>query len=361
MTDSYEQKFFDSYIKQPNFNNLELILSPHCNLSCQYCYMKQHNKGFKSPIMNFETIDQAIDLFSNFKAHQHFSIELFGGEPFLQPQHIEYILEKTKTNNQINSIIIPTNGYYSQIIEQFLKTYSKLQISLSVDGIYNETINRPKHPLHLKEINYDHLFEMYKKYPAQIGFHPMIYAKTVKNTFKTFKWFVKNINNPNEVENTLYLLYVRNPENWTDANIQTLTQELNKFKQYCIENNIAMKHNKFNLFLPPTCSRGLTCSLQTTLIVDWCGDLYPCHRLMYPEFKYGNVFTYPNWDFNIIIPFYVFHRHNNLICNSCEIENKLNCNGGCLGAQYEYWKDPFIPIPDTCQLNRKFIAEVLND
>ena len=146
MMDSYERIFFDSYIKQPNFNNLELILSPHCNLSCRYCYMKRHNKFYDSPVMSFEIIDQSIKLFSHFKVNQHFSINLFGGEPFLQPQHMKYILEKTKTDDQITSIIIPTNGYYSQRIEQFLKTYPKLFISLSVDGIYNENINATTTP-----------------------------------------------------------------------------------------------------------------------------------------------------------------------------------------------------------------------
>lgn len=359
--DSYEKILFDSYVKNTTYNNLELIISPHCNLKCKYCYMKKYNQLDKSPVMSKETIDQAIQLFSKFKTNQNFVIELFGGEVFLQPQLIEYILQKVENNEQILSVMIPTNGYYPHLVEKFLNTYSKLYVSLSVDGIYNEEVNRPKHSSHPEEIDYNFLFSIYKKYPTRSGFHPMIFAETVENTYKTFQWFVENMNNPTEVENTLYLLPVRNPENWTENKINILIQELNQCRQYCINNNITMEKTKFNIFQQPNCQRGTTCTLQTSLMVDWYGDLYPCHRLMYPEFKFGNVFTYPHWEFNLILPFYIYHRNNNLVCNSCEINNKNNCMGGCLGAQYEYWGDPFIPIPDICQLNQKINAEVLND
>ena len=361
MTNSYERTIFDAYVKSPAFLNLELMISPHCNLRCKYCYMKRHNQLNNSPVMSKEIIDQSIKLFSEFKTNQQFAIELFGGEVFLQPEVVEYILQKIENNSQITAVMIPTNGYYSNLIETFLKKYPKLYISFSVDGIYNEETNRPKHPKHSETINYDALFSIYKQYPTRSGFHPMIFAETVENTYKMFKWFVENMNDPTEVENTLYLLPVRNPENWTEEKINILIQELKKCKQYCIENNITMNKVMFNLFKNMNCYRGTTCTLQTYLTINWYGDLYPCHRLMYPEFKFGNVFTYPEWDFNLILPFYIYHRNNNLVCNSCKIDNKFDCMGGCLGAQYEYWGDPFIPIPDICLLNQKLAMGVHND
>lgn len=360
MTISYEQSLYENIISNQLFNSLELMVSPHCNLKCAYCYMKKYNKLDSSPIINKTTIDKAIDVFSKLKKGQRYSIEVFGGEPLIQADVIEYILQKTKDYKQISYILIPSNGYYTSNIESLLTKYPKLQISFSVDGIYNESINRPKHSTCDKELDYDYLFKLYKQFPQRIGFHPMIYSKTVENTYKTAVWFVENMNNPTNVENSLYLLPVRNPENWNSKNIQILIDELHKFKNYCKVNHISMNHTKFNIFRMVGCPRGTTCSLQTTLAVNWDGDLYPCHRLMYPEFKYGNIHTYPKWDFNIILPFYLYHRGNSLICQSCPIQNKNNCVGGCLGAQYEYWGDPFIPIKDTCQLNQKLTMEVID-
>lgn len=358
---SYEYEMFHKIISWKYFYSIELELSPECNLNCKYCYMKRFNKGKKSPVMSKETIDQSIRLFKQLKNDQNITIELFGGEPFLHPNLIEYVCEKTYLDNQIQCISIPTNGYFvSQnytYINNLLQKYPKILLSFSIDGEINEELNRPQRPDYNMKLDYDPLFKLQYDYPKRCGFHPMIYAPTAHNTFKTFTWFLNNMRKDHQ-EQCLYLLPVRNYDDWDKTQINTLVSNLNQCIEYLKVNNIPYKKHGFNIFNNSPINRGLTCSLQTSLFVNNQGDLHPCHRLQYPQYKFGSVYDYPNWKYERILPFYIYHRNNIVNCQSCSLPDKSICLGGCLGSQYEYWKDPFIPLPKICSLIRALKLEV---
>jgi uncharacterized protein len=358
---SFEQDLFYKIIRWDYFFSIELELSPECNLNCRYCYMKRFNKGKKSPVMNKETIDQSILLFKKLKDGQRFTVELFGGEPFLHPDLIEYVCEKTNLDDQVQCISIPNNGYFiSQNYNytyDLLQKYPKLVLSFSVDGEINENFNRPQRPDYSLQLDYDSLFKLQHNYPKKCGFHPMIYAPTAHNTYKMFTWFLKNMKKDHQ-EQCLYLLPVRNWGDWNKNQIDSLITNLNQCIEYLKANNIPYQKHGFNIFTKNSINRGLTCSLQTSLFVNNQGDLHPCHRLQYPQYKFGSVYDYPNWKYERILPFYIYHRNNILKCQSCSLSNTTLCLGGCLGAQYEYWKDPFIPLPEVCSLIQALKSEV---
>lgn len=360
-----KSKVINGVFQSPLYTSVELMLSPECNLQCAYCYMKRHNKSNKSPKMSKEVIDKTIQVFKDHKQGS-FRIELFGGEPLLQLDLVEYVAQITKDDPQIESITMPTNGYvvcsdYDTIIN-LLRNYPKIFLSLSVDGPYADPIQRPPREdyAHLK-LDYDKLFSLFYE-TLRCGFHPMVYAETVQYLYQTFVFFVEHLSqSPTPIGDVLYLLQVRNGGTWTDERIDTLISESKKCLEYIKEHNINPGESKFNMFQGHhTITRGLTCSLQTTLDVDWNGDIYPCHRLIYPQFYIGSIFDFDNLDVSKFAFFQYYHRHNNLVCQECKFApSQLHyCTGGCLGAQYEYWKDPFIPIPDVCQMLKRFEAEV---
>jgi radical SAM protein with 4Fe4S-binding SPASM domain len=364
------EKIITSVFNDPLFLRLELILSPECNLSCAYCYMKRHNLKGCSPQMPKEIIDQAIATFRSYRKTP-FQIDLFGGEPLLQIDLVRYVLETTKDDPMVALVNIPTNGYvastYPKEVGELLTTFPKLCLSFSVDGPYTDPYQRK--PLeeysHLR-IDYDNLFHLFAEHPQQCGFHPMIYAETTDQLFNTFKFFVDNIKRcgppDTPVGDVLYLLQVRNGNTWTKERVDWLIDESFRCISYVRERHINPGETKFNFLRGiGKVKRGLTCGLQTQLTVSWDGSLYPCHRLIYPEFRYGHISSLLEVNLEKLLLFYYYHRNNNLICRRCNFDSdKETCMGGCLGAQYEYWGDPFIPIPDVCYMLKRFHKEVEN-
>ena len=123
-----------------------------CNLCCSYCYQtnKTHNK------MTFETAKKLIDyifenknnpdFFYNEKNTLGFIIDFIGGEPFLEIDLIEQIIEywEQKFLENPNSTWLychrysfSSNGtlYHTEKVQKFIKKYRPLlSISITVDG-----------------------------------------------------------------------------------------------------------------------------------------------------------------------------------------------------------------------------------
>lgn len=353
-----ERKIFEAFVKS-NFRSLELMISPDCDCCCSYCYMKRFNVG--SIVMSKDTIDTAISLYKNLRT-DIFELLLFGGEPTLHIDLVEYILNKYSTDDQIVNISFPTNGAIVSnnynFFHKLLATFPKLRLSFSIDGPFCDPLQRIS--LTNTSINYDKLFDLNKDFIRQTGFHPMIYAKTVDKLFDTLKWFVVNINSNDTVEDRVNFLPVRNPNDWNTDNLKILKEQMRKCREYFKQEKISLKNTNFNLFKRYHIVRGLTCSLQNNLHVDWYGNVWPCHRLMYPEFLIGNIKNYEQWNFERLLPFLVYHRNNNILCGSCTIWNPEECLGSCLGANYERWGDPFIHVNSVCQLLRVVHKEVVD-
>jgi len=363
----YERELFERLMQSGTVTNLELIISPQCNLQCTYCYMKRHNLGSQSPVMDTSTINDSIRLWATVtKNNNPFDISLFGGEPLMQLDIVEYILKLTEHNDLVKRIIIPTNAYFvNRDVENLMSRFPKLHLSLSVDGpFWDPKFRRPREEYQYLKLDYDYLISLYYKFSPRVGFHPMIYAEGVEDTFKTFKYFLTSVNDRSQAaEELIYFLPVRNPGTWSRERISTLIHQLRECYQFAKDNNYPLIKVKYNILGDFTIPRGVTCTLQQTLTVAWDGNLYPCHRLIYPQYLYGNISNYPNWNFNRFFAFQLYHRNNTVPCQHCAVGGSLKCMGGCLGAQYEYFGDPFVPIPEICQLlkamtlNYKFITK----
>ena len=98
--------------------------------------------------------------------------------------------------------------------------------------------------------------------------------------------------------------------------------------------------------------KGLSCAIQSNLAIR-CIDkaIIPCHRTSYEQFVAGYISDDNSIVAKNISPFIsiVSAKGSNLpVCNSCSIKDY--CIKGCLGAQYEYSKELFIPSDTVCNL-----------
>ena len=382
---TYEEYFYNNWKKEnENSKSLELIFSPYCNLKCRYCYLHKHyDKQFPIETFNVKkSIDNALKI-CQWLVNNHYTPELdiFSGELFAQESGFE-LLEKilnfystVPEEDRIKNIVIPTNGTFcgikneirvEQLIQKFYKIGIPVYLSLSIDGKYMDKNNRPG----IKR-NYFHIFKFAQKH--NLCFHPMIYSNNIEKWIDNFNWFQEQFEKYNIPWYNLYLLQVRNKE-WT----REQDYELYKFIKYIINyswekcNKDIKKYNDFLYGAP----KGLnilnwlgienngkySCSIQHELAIR-LNDLkvFPCHRLMYPEFEIGQYdetmkLKAKNVSLGTSLPY--LNPKDAPLCSNCDI-NEF-CKKGCLGSQYETTKSILTPIPTVC-LNYVYIFKALID
>lgn len=135
----------EQYIKTVTF-----IVTENCNLKCSYCY--ECNKTNRS--MSKEVAKKAVDmLFDKDKIGHYFDldntkgyiIEVFGGEPFLEPEVIDFIfsyfmLKAHEVNHEFfrNSHFSTTsNGtlYHTDAVQKIARKFKeKISLSITLDG-----------------------------------------------------------------------------------------------------------------------------------------------------------------------------------------------------------------------------------
>ena len=110
-------------------SSLILTLTRQCNLRCSYCPTAKD--GW--PVLSTSAIDQAIDLFLSL--YDKGQIKLFGGEPFLEPELIRYVLEKVRQEKRIDKVYVSTNGLgLNSEWMTYFKAYPKAIVTISLDG-----------------------------------------------------------------------------------------------------------------------------------------------------------------------------------------------------------------------------------
>lgn len=391
------------------FGNIELQLNSKCNLDCDYCYYKQ---GAYGKLLNPDNISTSINIKKNLLIFLEYledrkvfpnTITLFSGETLVQTIGYECIdiitawAKQHYTQASPLRIMVPSNMSFlrsdkrtEQVSELVRVARSQRNanvcLSASVDGKYMDKKNRPligtvDPDTAYSDGYYDKLFSFAKAHNC--GFHPMIHVNNIQQWKNNFIWFQEQFKKHNIPWHNIYLLEVRN-DGWTkqaiqdfiDFHIFVLNYTLDKFNgdQSAFLNGFIFNgingypnYPKMNLFNNiGTIGRGLGCSLQTTLSLR-LGDLSvnSCHRLSYEHFK-GFHFEVIKKKITDIVPdnlnFYLstmYTAHQTWpYCETCMI--KHICNGGCMGAQYETIKDPFVPIPSVCALSfGKVKAQVL--
>lgn len=118
-----------------NIKTVTLTLTQNCNLACSYCY--EHNKA--SSAMSFQTAKTIIDReIAESGEFENIEFDLFGGEPFLEIDLIQKIVDYLCTKKAEKDCIafITTNGTLVHgAIQRWLQARTScLVCGLSLDG-----------------------------------------------------------------------------------------------------------------------------------------------------------------------------------------------------------------------------------
>ena len=371
-----------------------------------------HSISNEEILKNF---DSFLDYYYNERKNWSYLVELYAGDMFFDDLFFDlidifekYVIDVKKNYPYIfeehqTSIVIPCNlsfvaekpetaERFKAVHKHFLDAYDiKIAFSWSTDGFYG-AYEREKKELDQEYFDtiFDFCFEM------NAGYHPMTSASNVHVLKENYDWWVENIGKRMEKYGTKIwdadfapsMLEVRNGNEWTDEDIDVyldfLTYAMEKRYEICQSDTEMLTRHLFGPFedLPkyklPRLSNydplalnfhnpddnpaleAIGCNLQTSLhvnLVDF--SLVPCHRTSYPLFT-GCYFIKD--DNNKIIDFephnisgyYTIktaHIYRMPVCSICEYNNV--CLKGCLGAQFEYSGEMFIPIPSICNLYKR--------
>lgn len=121
-----------------DINDIQLILTDKCNLSCRYCYCSQQKHVCAEQRNMKSNIAQAvIDYFSK-SNETPLSITFFGGEPTINKELIDFIMDytndlKKKTNKEFRYIITTNATILDDRIIDYIVHYN-FGLMVSLDG-----------------------------------------------------------------------------------------------------------------------------------------------------------------------------------------------------------------------------------
>ena len=396
--------------KRLDYTSIEFIVRPECNLSCEYCYLRQYGKDsypIEERVSKEKTLSNlraALDYIYKKNGLYIHTYDLFSGDLFydgfvfdildifyeyMSHEHEMYRNLYTQKTNFPVSIQIPTNPTFildndktikiDQYIEKFWDIGVRIYLSISTDGYYCiDTRERAQYP----DEYWDKLFKFCYKH--EYFFHPMVGADNIENWIENYDWWKEKITEY-DFEPKMgpghflpMMLEVRN-DNWTPEKIGSYIRFLN----YMIDDRFAMCNYNLEDFTRHIMKNGeqsslhplnggydpillinedekqnLLCGLQTTIHIR-LNDLtiVPCHRTTYKQFEAGQFVLDPTTNKivdvepkNVCMWLQIMNIRRNTLprCAKCVIQPY--CISGCLGAQYESSGEIFCPIDSVCLL-----------
>lgn len=219
----------------------------------------------------------------------------------------------------------------------------------------------------------------------KVGAHPMISPENVKSWVANYDWWLDMINKLNvatdcDVDFQPFMLEVRN-YNWTDENIKDYGKFLEKLMQVRFKKcgndpktltiNLIDPHNKENylflgnydplrfLYVEPIQDPAdrLGCGMGTGIHLNCTNlSLVICHRTTYehltacyfiPNEEKTEIIDIKPQNPSVFIAARTLKQYAMPVCGDCFLRDI--CMKGCLGAQFEYSGDMFLPIPTVCK------------
>lgn len=166
-------------INQKMPRKLHLFINKQCNLSCKYCYWKEHPKEE----MSIETMDKVIKYINDNEGKYDYVV-FFGGEPMLSYKLLARFIKKVGTDMKY---IIMTNGsiHPGLLLGELDQSYN-LCFTVSYDGIYQEDRSPKITEQILKHIEYLNRSDEAICCVASI-LSPFHYKKIVDNMINTMQ------------------------------------------------------------------------------------------------------------------------------------------------------------------------------
>lgn len=359
--------------------NITFVVTEACNLNCTYCY-ECHKTNRR---MTKEVAKQAIDMIFNeellngyydFETSKSVIIDFIGGEPLLEIELMDYIVEYFKfrafeldhpwaTNYAIN---VTSNGVLyndEKVLKFFDKNKGKANIGITIDG--NKELHDKCRVFHDGRGSYDIVEESVKKW-----------IRTQQNSTTKITLCPENVSYLNEAIKNVISLGIKGAytncvfePGWTLEHAVILYNEMIKLADYILEDE---NYTKFYCSLFDE-----TIGEELRETKNWCGGngdmlaiapdgkCYPCIRFMNYSISNPDVKEQPIGD---VWKGLDAKEDNEFLKELCKIDMITQCqhedNKKCLtcpiasgcslctGFNYDYYGDPNHKATFICDMHK---------
>lgn len=357
----------ETQINKKDLYKLVLNITNDCNLNCVYCYANGGVYQSERSFMKNEVIEKTLGIFFN-RFKNIGVIQLFGGEPTLNLNAIQYVgeyIENKMLHNEIDYkpiMCLTTNGMCSS--DKFIELVNKYDIKLtvSVDGPKNVTnqTRLANTGLGVANILEDNIQKLKNRtgqpQSAEVTFTQFhvdqnIDVREVVNYISTrFGITDVHVSPVSADEGAAYKLKDRN------SFMKAIPEVINnKEDGYMLVNRI-IGNLRSKIVSRHICNAG-----TSVFSVSTDGEIYPCFMLIdIPEHKLGNVNTIDSQFWNELDSptnqFHSFDKMKNEQCKNCF--NNTMCNG-CMGINYFGTGDIFKCPEEECEFLKGLTEQVL--
>jgi len=313
------------------FSTISLFLTNNCNLRCNYCYEKNQHKVNN---MSEEIAKLSINfLLSNLCENTVPVISLFGGEPLLNFELIEFICKYLESHEVPCKFSLTTNGTIMNDKIHSLLNYHDIKVMLSLDG------GKEKQDTNRKFENgggsYDKIETNVRRY-LQNDLPNIVVRNTItkKDTDykKTYNFF-REMGYRSLI--SIPIATINDDEKLSDDDINELIYNCKMIAEDVVNDIIDGKEilnaNFFNFGKLYSNGNGTYCGAGIkSVAIDTNGDIYHCHRFVgNSKFRLGNLVEGIQKDMIVNMQSEYFDRLNNLYeCEDCWALNL--CKGGCM-------------------------------
>ena len=329
---------------------VKLFMTMDCNLKCTYCYENHKKENMKQQVFNYNIVDLHQLIIKRLKMLNDnvVSIEFYGGEPLLEFEKIQYIIEYFNSHNKNIKIkyALTTNGtLVTPQIARFLKANS-VAIFLSLDGDEKSTSDRiyksgkTAFPDALRGL------ERLQKESNNITINMVVTSKNYVNIIRSLKYLKSYSVYTFSIAANFY------DEEWLNVDDDALVSLYKEINEFCLNNDDVCVDPFEQKTFPLT-----QCTLKETLAITPNGDVYPC--TYFPTscnqgLKLGHITEELDWAVLKSIS-------KDVTCENkkCPSYNG-NCNIGCYGKNLTCTGDLYTPSPIICKHLRCSIEAISN-
>jgi len=308
------------------FKEVCIYLNNHCNFSCHYCFL---DNKYKAEVSNALLIN-ILEFIKHYADSKNFHLHFFGTEPLLSWDRLYTGLKWVEGHAPYWSTGITSNMSLMSWCKAKVLIKHGVSVLASLDGVedvHNKyrvfRNNRPTWNRVLRGIQT--FAELGGQYGIAMTMIPeeidhllenvqFLYSISPKPRFIALNKAIDHWTTPYDSQK----LYknMRAVADWwiqTDANypLQFLHKGCNDFK------NFPQSLNK---------SRWTCGALWGSFGIDWKGDVYPCHRLIYSDaYKIGDIHSdiEPRWiDYFRSLDFNQCHLCPQISCGTCFVHNE---------------------------------------
>ena len=335
-------------------------LTKKCNFHCIYCFRDFQNET----IITWEKLKDILEYILNYcraNGLRKIGLQVWGGEPLLAFDRIEYVVKFFSDTELQVTIDIETNG--SLVTEEIARKlyHMGIQVGVSIDGTPQlQNMQRPfvtgKWSATSVESGIQNLQKYYGKKIGGITVITKYNYKYIKEMLDYYIYHLHlssmkfNLVRDNHHAKEQNLALTKEETEWFFQELLSYLQAYHNLGVNFSEGNIEIRANNLLHRSNYSCCISHGCQGGKHIIsFDRDGNIFPCEMMDFPEEKIGSIYDKEVLDIQIekaIKENKFFKKKQEEKCNHCPWW--YYCQGGCSSRNRYLEKDGFVDITECC-------------